>query len=433
MALEVSVIEAHQPLQVWQQLLAAQGRLALLINPAWGTRERRQVEAIVRSRHSLWQGAESLLAADISPAEKGLIAIATGGSSGQLRFAVHSWSTLLAAAQAATDFFGPELNGEPMRCLCTLPLHHVSGLMQAVRVLGLNPADRNALDPMSPTPLKLADWKDLEGGGWSRFEPQGYLISLVPTQLQRLLDANQADWLRRFAAILLGGAPAWPQLLAQARHLELPLAPTYGMTETAAQVATLRPSLFLAGASGVGQPLPHIQLDILNSPKPSPHCQPGQLQIRSPSLMLGYLDGPDQTARFTPLGSAFCPDDLGYLDDHGHLHILGRSSDKIITGGENVFPTEVEAAIRATGLVEDVAVVGIGDRTWGQAVTAIYVERANPGPVAGPQLQAALQAHLASYKQPKHWIRVPQLPRNAQGKLSRPALDAIAKQQGLDL
>jgi O-succinylbenzoic acid--CoA ligase len=104
---------------------------------------------------------------------------------------------------------------------------------------------------------------------------------------------------------------------------------------------------------------------------------------------------------------------------------VGRRSDKIITGGENVFPAEVETVIRATGLVQDVCVIGVSDRHWGEIVTAIYVPSSPE--VSSEKLQTAVTDRLSKFKQPKYWLAVDQLPRNAQGKLNRPQLGQIVK------
>jgi o-succinylbenzoate---CoA ligase len=143
------------------------------------------------------------------------------------------------------------------------------------------------------------------------------------------------------------------------------------MTETAAQIATLKPAEFLQGKSGCGQVLPHAILTIVPDsvlPQVSSASSPfGRIAIQAKSLMLGYF--PDAAPHFDKL----LTDDLGYFDAQGNLQIVGRSSRKIITGGENVFPTEVEAAIRATGLVADVYVVGMPDQIWGEAIVAFCV------------------------------------------------------------
>ena len=122
----------------------------------------------------------------------------------------------------------------------------------------------------------------------------------------------------------------------------------------------------------------------------------------------------------------FQANDLGFLDELGHLHVVGRQRDMIISGGENIAPSEVEAAIRSTELVKDVAVIGVSDRLWGEAVTAIYV----PGmsrEMGEDELKEALVGRLNRIKYPKHWIAVDALPCNAQGKVNRVELGAIAQ------
>ena len=228
-----------------------------------------------------------------------------------------------------------------------------------------------------------------------------------------------AQWLSRFHTVLLGGAPAWPQLLEAARRHRIRLAPTYGMTETASQISTLKPDDFLAGNNSSGQVLPHAIITI-RSPQGEKlgDNQTGIITISAQSLALGYypeLFGDSEQ---------FQLDDLGFLDKTHYLHIVGRSSDKIITGGENVFPAEVESAILATDLVTDVCVIGLPDRHWGQVVTAVYSPRNSQ--VEPADLQTAIQEKLSKFKQPKYWVAVENLPRNHQGKVRRDRLQEIA-------
>jgi o-succinylbenzoate---CoA ligase len=339
---------------------------------------------------------------------RGWIMIPTGGSSGKIRFAIHTWSTLMASVQGFQQYFQV---GQVNSC-CVLPLYHVSGLMQVLRSLS------------SGGQLAILPSNALETGDMLGINPAQFFLSLVPTQLQRSLqqaeqDAKQANWLAQFATVLLGGAPAWPELLQQARQQRIRLAPTYGMTETASQVATLHPEDFLAGHDSVGYGLPHAHLTIRDlAGQPLGTSRTGQVTIQATSLALGYY--PD---RFDPL-TDFATDDLGFFDQAGRLTIVGRCSNKIITGGENVFPEEVEAAILATPWVEDVGVTGVPDRYWGEVVVAIYCGKA--GAIAPAGWHLILQEKLAKFKLPKHWIAVAQLPRNPQGKLNREQLKAIA-------
>ncbi len=377
-------------------------------NPNWGTREAQQAiagcqpELIWGEIPAHW-GAIARPAPTAEPTPEPIVAIPTGGSSGQVRFATHTWATLAAAARGFQAHFG----GEPVNALNVLPLYHVSGLLPVLRSL------------LSGGLLELATYATLKAGSRPQLAPESSFLSLVPTQLQALL-AIAPDWLARWRALLVGGGPTWPSLQAAARQADLPLALTYGATETAAQVATLQPSEFRAGRADCGRALPHVELQILGSAgEVLPAGAVGAIAVRAPSLFQGYYPERHAPEAWWPSG------DWGVLDADGHLTVLGRQSQTIITGGEKVFPGEVEAAIRATGAVADVAVVGIPDERWGQAVVALCArgERA----ASLPELAAAIRPLLADFKQPKHWCWVPSLPRNAQGKLQATALQAIAR------
>lgn len=338
---------------------------------------------------------------DYPPLPDFAIMIPTGGSSGQIRFVVHTWETLSHSVQGLSDYFG-QLS---IHSYCVLPLYHVSGLMQFMRSF------------LTRGNIIIESFKQLN----PNFNPQDFFISLVPTQLQRLLT-HQSEWLAQFRVVFLGGAPAWEALLMAAREAKIPLALTYGMTETASQIASLKPHDFLQGNGSCGQVLPHAKImivsevgEVLTANKMGIVC------LESRSLMRGYYQ--DNFPLNSPLVT-FQSDDLGYLDERGYLYIIGRNSHKIITGGENVFPAEVEAAILATQQVQDVCILGVPDSDWGQVVTAVYV----PGSVEvePATLKSAIASQLAAYKHPKLWVAVNSLPRNAQGKINREQLLAIA-------
>lgn len=330
------------------------------------------------------------------------IMIPTGGSSGKIRFAIHTWETLMASVQGFQKYF--QVN--QINSFCLLPFYHVSGLMQFLRSLTTNGK------------LVLAD-KSVVDGEIPDINPDEFFISLVPTQLQRLLqNPALADWLSRFKTVLLGGAPAWTELLETARSYGIRLAPTYGMTETASQIVTLKPEDFLKGYNNCGRVLPHAQVSILDSENRILEANRiGNINIKAESLALGYYP---ELFKYQELKL----DDVGFFDEQGYLNIIGRNSNKIITGGENVYPNEVEAAIRATQLVDDVYIIGIGDRTWGQAVTAVYVPRYTS--VTSDQIKQAIADKLSKYKQPKNWIAIDNLSRNNQGKINREHLHQLA-------
>ena len=329
-----------------------------------------------------------------------LIMIPTGGSSGKIKFAMHTWSTLSASVVGFQNYF----NCQEINSFCTLPLYHVSGLMQFMRSF----ITQGNLIICSYNIVKTQQ---------ILFNKQDYFISLVPTQLQLLIELIP-EWLVAFKTILLGGAPASRSLLERAIKYRLPLAPTYGMTETASQIVTLKPQDFLAGNDSSGRVLPHAKIVIKSENNRDKNNNIGLINISCNSLCLGYY--PQVFSK----SHSFITDDLGYVDDEGYLYLIGRNSQKIITGGENVFPTEVEAVILATNLVRDVCVVGISDRHWGQAVTAVYVPLESDFNLNLVKEKIKLQ--LAKYKQPKNWIEVDSLPRNNRGKINYQQIKAIA-------
>ncbi|MDM3853045.1 MAG: 2-succinylbenzoate--CoA ligase [Aphanizomenon gracile PMC649.10] len=324
------------------------------------------------------------------------IMIATGGSSGKIKFAIHTWQTLTASVQGFTEYF--QINA--VNSFCILPLYHVSGLMQFMRSF------------TTGGKLVITTSKTLENSQLPNINPHDFFISLVPTQLQKIYQ-NPAltQWLSQFSTVLLGGAPPWEELLEKARFHQIRLAPTYGMTETASQIATLKPDEFLQGKFNSGKVLPHAKITIDN--------QPGNINIQTQSLALGYYP------EIWENRNNFIVDDLGFLDHQGYLHIIGRNSDKIITGGENVYPIEIEAAIRKTQMVTDVCVIGVPDKHWGQALTAMYIP--NHQNISHLQIQTQLKNQLSKFKIPKHWISLPNLPRNTQGKINRQQLQKIAE------
>ncbi|MCT7963891.1 2-succinylbenzoate--CoA ligase [Laspinema sp. D1] len=327
------------------------------------------------------------------------IMISTGGSSGQLRFAIHTWETLMASVAGFTQYF----QVSTVNSCCVLPLFHVSGLMQFLRSF-----------TTGGTFINVPSYKEIIEQSASLINPEEFFISLVPTQLNRLLGTPEsAHYLARFQTVLLGGAPAWPELLEQARRYHIPLSPTYGMTETASQIVTLKPADFLAGNSSCGRLLPHAKITITNPEREALEVgQTGMITIQADSLAKGYYPRENVTFGF----NSFQSDDLGFMDEAGYLTVVGRHSDKIISGGENIYPAEVEAAILGTGLVEDVCAIALPDPDWGQVVTAVYVAN---GEVDAEAIASLLTATLSPFKRPKYWVQIDRLPRNNRGKISR--------------
>lgn len=394
------IIAERSPVRFLASFIAAVASKCpvFLCNPDWSQQEWKQVFNLVQPDIILGiddNFSKSSIADFQLPIPNGIM-IPTGGSSGKIKFAIHTWQTLTASVLGFTEYF--QIN--TVNSFCILPLYHVSGLMQFIRCF------------TTKGKLVITESKKLEISQLPNINPSEFFISLVPTQLERILqNPDLTQWLSRFATVLLGGAPPWDNLLIKARFHQIRLAPTYGMTETASQIATLKPDEFLQGKFNSGKILPHAKIIIDNKSK--------NIKIQSQSLALGYYPHIWEDA------DNFAVDDIGFLDDQGYLHILGRNSDKIITGGENVYPIEVESAIRKTNLVLDVCVIGIDDKYWGQALTAIYIP--NNENISSLEIETQLRKQLSKFKIPKYWISLPDLPRNTQGKINRQQLQQIAK------
>jgi O-succinylbenzoic acid--CoA ligase len=245
------------------------------------------------------------------------------------------------------------------------------------------------------------------------------LISLVPTQLQRLLDhPDGVAWLQGFSLIWVGGAALAPEQAQRARAAGLRLSPCYGSTETGAMVAALPPECFLAGVSGCGQPLAHAELRLEEG---SADVLSRVLQIRASSLAAGFLaDG-----AFAPLPLQqgwWSSGDAASLGPEG-LQLLGRLDGAISSGGETVFPEQVRerllALSAAEGLpVRELLLLAEPDPLWGERLVALV--RLDPG--ANPDVLDLLETQarrLPPSQRPRGWLICAELERNAFGKWER--------------
>ena len=357
----------------------AEGGNVFLCDPMWGAAERAQAASL----------ADAETESPPSETGRGWLMIPSGGTGGQLKFARHDQDTIFAAVRG----FAAHFNASPVNAVGVLPLHHVSGLMGWMRC---------ALTGGDFLPWS---WKNLEAGRRPAVAADERFLSLVPTQLQRLLAQSGAvEWLRFFRAVFLGGGPAWPELLERAAAAHIPLVLSYGLTETAAMAAAQRPGEFLAGERGCGAALPHVRIAATAE---------GVLRLSGESVFRGYF--PEWRA-----GCDFVTEDLGQVDERGQVRIAGRRDDVIITGGKKVRTAELEAALRATGEFDDVAVIGLPDAEWGQAIAVCYPAEGRAPDLA--QVKRTLADRLAPHARPKRFAAVTEWPRNAQGKLNRAAL-----------
>jgi O-succinylbenzoic acid--CoA ligase len=273
------------------------------------------------------------------------------------------------------------------RWLCCVPLSHIAGLSIIVR------------SAIYGTAAVLHDGFDVDRVAAALAEEPISVVSLVTTMLKRLLDAG-AD-LSGPRAILVGGGPVPATMLGEALERGATVVQTYGLTETCSQVTTLAPEDALRKLGSAGRPLlsSHVRI------------RDGEILVQGPTVAPGRYD----ESGWLHTG------DLGHIDDEGFLYVQDRIDDMIVTGGENVVPSEVEEVLLRHPAVADAAVVGREDPEWQQAVTAVVV-LASGAEATPDDLRHHCAATLAGYKVPKRVELAAALPRTPSGKLMRRAL-----------
>lgn len=302
------------------------------------------------------------------PLEQVRLSVATSGTTGRARLVPLTTLQLLASAFGSAIRLG-HLPSD--RWVCALPLHHVGGLSILFRCAWYG------------TTVELHERFDAEAV--DRAIDQGAaLVSVVPTMLERLLDARRdAPFPGTLRALLLGGAAPPEALLARCRAIGAPVARSWGMTEAASQVATTLPGDLADGYP----PLPFVAVD----------TEDGRLRLRGPLV-----------------GGELLTADRGHVID-GRVFVLGRADDVIVSGGENIDPAVIEQALARHPSVREVAVVGVPDPVWGQRPVAHLVG----DPVPDAELAAWCRERLARWEVPDRFVWRGALPRNALGKVVR--------------
>jgi len=312
------------------------------------------------------------------------LVVFTSGTSGSPKGVRLTMLNLTGAAAASAEHLG---HGPDDDWLLAMPLHHVAGISIIVR---------QAYTGGAVTLLPEFDAQAVAGA----MRGTVTMVSVVPTMLGRLIEHGPYIGLR---AVLVGGGPIPDGLLQEASTQGLPVLPSYGMTETFGQVATLRPGSPLERKA---HPLPGVEI------RTDPN---GRVAVKGPQVSPGYVGEPDRADPW------LVTNDLGEMDESGALHILGRADTVIVTGGENVDPERVEMVLRGTPGIQEAVVVGLPDPEWGQVVVCVFTGDAeHPGEWAS--------RHLPGFMVPKRWIRVRAIPRTPIGKPDRAASRALAEQ-----
>jgi O-succinylbenzoic acid--CoA ligase len=318
-----------------------------------------------------------------------------------LTFGNHFWS-------ATGSAFNLGVRGDD-RWLAVLPLFHVGGLAILLRsvLYGTTAIVHESFDAAHAN--RAIDYEGVT------------IVSVVANMLQRMLDERgDRPYPASLRCMLLGGGPAPEPLLRRCEAIGVPVVQTYGLTEAASQVATLAPEDALPKLGSAGKPLFGTEVRIVDTTGPCAAGAAGEIVVRGPTVSPGYLNRREESTRALRNGWLHTGD-IGYLDDDGYLYVLDRRDDLIVSGGENVYPAEIEAVLQTHPAVAEAGVWGVEHARWGQVPVAAVVLRDNLA-TAPELLIEYCKERLAAYKVPSRIEFTNELPRNAAGKLLRSEL-----------
>ena len=313
----------------------------------------------------------------------------TSATTGQFKSVPLRWGQIRAHVQASKEVLGTT---EQDNWLMVLPLFHVSGLSIMMRSL-YNGTAMTILPKYDETQvLELIETESIN------------MMSLVPTILTQLEPRITHHTLR---VILLGGEFIPMALIDACEKKSLPIYKTYGMTETFSQSVTFSVLDYPHKRDSVGKPLPGMQIRIDNPDADGV----GEIHLTGPMVMTGYINK-------EPIDGDLNTDDIGYVDEDGFVYILNRRKDLIISGGENIYPKELEDLVYTLPSVKECAVVPVPDAKWGQ-VPALFVAFHDGESMTADEVLSFMSKSLAKYKVPKYVKILPTLPRNGTGKILR--------------
>ncbi|MEX2601538.1 MAG: AMP-binding protein [Balneolaceae bacterium] len=333
----------------------------------------------------------------------------TSGTTGKAKTVPLKRRQMHAAAASSAENVKPANDRFWLHCL---PFHHIGGTSIVLRSL-LYQSAIYRMDRFDPEQI----------AGFLSENPLIQAASLVPTMLKRLLEQPKLHVHNDFKAILLGGGPVSPLLLQECEKRGIPAISSYGLTETCAQIAA-NPIIHRTGVyhpkNSVGMVFRPNQVEIRSEEgEPLPANESGMIWLKGPQVFDGYYDEEQNNGQFDDEGW-FRTGDFGHINRKNQLFIEMRREDRIVTGGENVNPLEVEKALEALAGVTDAAVIGIDDEEWGQRVVAYIVTESDSAEAA--PFRDKLKPGLSPYKIPKEFIRTSSLPRTATGKKDRTTL-----------
>lgn len=324
----------------------------------------------------------------------------TSGTTGNPKGVVHTYGNHWWSAIGSVLNLGLT---EQDKWLAVLPLFHVSGFSICMRSV------------LYGIPIFLMEKFDAEAVNEAIISKGVTIISVVTVMLQRLYDElGEKSYPKSFRCMLIGGGPVPRPLLEKAAAKNIPVFQSYGLTETSSQIVTLSPTEALKKLGSAGKPLFPGQLHIHNPDEQGV----GEIFVKGPMVTKGYFKNPEANNKSFTNGW-LATGDLGYVDEDGFLYVVDRRTDLIISGGENIYPSEIESVLSGYQGVKEVGVVGKKDPTWGEVPVAFIVKDER---IEKDELIQFAKEHLASYKVPKEIYFLDHLPRTASNKLMRNVL-----------
>ncbi|UOQ50644.1 o-succinylbenzoate--CoA ligase [Gracilibacillus caseinilyticus] len=326
----------------------------------------------------------------------------TSGTTGRAKAVMQSFQNHWSSAVASALNLGLMPTDKWLICL---PLFHISGLSTLFKsvIYGM--------------PVYLMERFEEDKVHHAIMEKQVTIISVVAVTCERLLQRlGEANYPTSFRCMLLGGGPAPKSLLEKAKQRHVPIVQSYGMTETSSQIITLNAADALRKLGSAGKPLFTSSLQIIKDNREALSNEVGEIVVKGPMVTNGYYQRVEANQKAFRDGWLYTGD-LGYLDEEGFLFVVDRRSDLIISGGENIYPAEIEDVLLSCDGVLEAGVTGMKDEKWGQVPVAFVV--CDSEQITSEHILAYCQERLAAFKVPKRLMFCSQLPRNATGKLQR--------------
>ncbi len=326
----------------------------------------------------------------------------TSGTSGKPKAVPLAFNNLFGAFEAGYSIFQYSKNDS---WYLNLPLYHIGGFSILVRAI------------LAGSSIILPEFNELNSLKSNLEIVKPTLVSLVPTQLKRICE-NGIQPNKELRAALIGGGFSDETILTQAANLGWKIYKVYGSTETSAFITVLTPKEIFQKPKSIGEPLKNVEIKIFDELRNIlPSNEVGEIGIKAASIFSSYLNNKtDSDAAF--YNQFYLTGDFGFFDTDGYLYLENRRTDLIVSGGENISPFEIEQVISLFPNIDEVCVFGLPDKEWGEIVAAVVIAK-DKCEINFFELRIFLKEELSSFKVPKKYFQVEELPKSAIGKIKR--------------